>query len=63
MSQQQQTPRQFPWAPVTLALLVTIGSGLVVAGVYELTGAGWALITAAAPFLLIAGVIVRGLRA
>lgn len=56
------TPRVFPWAAVTLALLLVIGTGLTVAGVYELAGRGWAFIAGAVPCLALAAVILRGLR-
>jgi len=37
------------------------GSALIVAGVYVLAGAGWALIAAAPPFLVFGAVLARGL--
>jgi hypothetical protein len=39
-----------------------IASGLAVAAVYVLAGMGWALLAGAVPFLVAAGVIMRGLR-
>ncbi len=37
------------------------GTGMAVAGVYLLAGLGWALLAAAAPLLLLAAVLMRGL--
>lgn len=37
------------------------GVGLAVAGVYVLVGLGWALLAGAAPLLLLAVVLIRGL--
>lgn len=37
------------------------GSGLAVAGVYQLAGPGWALIAGAIPLLLLSAVLMRGL--
>lgn len=49
-----------PQAAALLALLV--GSGLAIAGVYQLAGLGWALIAGAVPLLLLAATILRGLH-
>lgn len=45
---------------VTLLLLV-VGMGFLVAGVYLLAGLGWALLVVAVPFLASAGILIRGL--
>lgn len=49
--------------PIAVAVLVLlVGTGLAVAGVYLLAGPGWALIAGALPFLVFALVIFRGVR-
>jgi hypothetical protein len=48
-----------PHAVASLSLLA--GIGLAVAGVYILAGTGWALLSGAAPLLLLAAVLIRGL--
>lgn len=48
--------------PARVACLsFAFGVGLTVAGVYVLAGTGWALIAGAAPLLLVAAVLIRGL--
>lgn len=42
------------------ALALLVGSGLAVAGVFLLAGAGWACITGAVPLLLIGFMLLRG---
>lgn len=54
-------PRAIQWAHVCAATGLICGLVLVVAGVYVLAGLGWALLAAAAPFLMLSAVIVRGL--
>ena len=47
---------------VTVALLMLlIGSGLAVAGVYHLWGTGWALLTAAPAPIVLAVILFKGL--
>lgn len=47
--------------PVIASLALVSGLGLAVAGVYVLAGVGWALLAGAAPLLLLAAVLIRGL--
>lgn len=49
-------------ADVAALLSFLCGASLIVGGVYVLLGLGWALISGAVPFLLLAVLIVRGLR-
>lgn len=50
-------------AAMVAALLSFLGgAALIVAGVHVLAGLGWSLIAAAVPLLLLAAVILRGLR-
>lgn len=46
---------------VALVSLFT-GGGLIVGGIYILAGIGWAMIASAAPLLLLAVVLFRGLN-
>lgn len=49
-------------SPANIAVASAVaGIGLAVAGVYLLAGLGWALLVAAAPPLLLAAVLMRGL--
>lgn len=47
--------------PVVATLTLFAGLGLAVAGVFVLFGLGWALLAGAAPLLLLAAVLIRGL--
>lgn len=48
--------------PLTVTMLVlVIGMGFLVAGVYLLAGMGWALLVVSLPFLASAGVLIRGM--
>ncbi|MBB1060416.1 hypothetical protein [Marilutibacter spongiae] len=47
---------------LVVMLLLVLGLGLAVAGVYLLAGPGWALLTAASGPLGLASVILRGAR-
>lgn len=50
-------------APLTAAgLFMLVGCGLLVAGIYELAGQGWALLAGAIPCILLSVVILRGLN-
>lgn len=51
------------WPALIAGLALVAGAGMVVAGVYVLAGAGWALISGAFPLLALGGVLVRGLSA
>lgn len=59
---QKPVKREIPWVAISLCLLLLAGTGLLVGGVYELAGRGWALISAAVACLLPAGVLIRGVR-
>lgn len=49
-------------SPLLVAVTAAVlGCGLLLAGVFVLLGLGWALVSAAVPFLLLSLVIVRGL--
>ena len=49
--------------PIHIVLLASVlGAGLAIAGVYQLAGLGWTLIAGAVPLLLLAAIIMRGLR-
>lgn len=54
-------PRSIPWAGIVATLSLIAGIGCGVGGVYLLAGAGWALIAAATPCLMLGAVVVRGL--
>lgn len=45
---------------VTMLVLV-IGMGFLIAGVYLLAGLGWSLLVLSLPFLASAGVLIRGM--
>ncbi len=48
--------------PIVIAAICAVtGIGMAVAGVYVLAGIGWALLAAAAPMLMLAAVLTRGL--
>lgn len=48
-------------SPVTVALVCMLtGIGMLVAGVYVLLGLGAALLAGAVPFLLLGGILIRG---
>lgn len=57
-----ETSRAIPWAVVAACLLLLVASGLIVGGVYVLAGLGWSLLAGAAPCLVLAWIIFRGLR-
>lgn len=48
------------FAAVMAGLSFVFATGLIVAGVYELAGQGWALLTGGFVFMLIFGVLARG---
>lgn len=49
-------------SPFTVTMLVlVIGMGFLVSGVYLLAGLGWALLVLALPFLASAGILIRGM--
>ncbi len=47
---------------VTALLFALIGTGLAVAGIFMLFGAGWAMLAAALPLIVLSGVLLRGLK-
>ncbi|SDV49811.1 hypothetical protein SAMN05216551_109157 [Chitinasiproducens palmae] len=50
-------------APLALlAALLLVGMACLVAGVFILSGAGWALVAAAGCCFVIAGIVSRGIR-
>ena len=49
--------------PVSVAVMALLaGCGLAIAGIYLLAGLGWSLIAGAAPLLLFAFLLLRGLQ-
>lgn len=47
--------------PIAAGLLLLLGAGLLVGGVFLLAGPGWALIAAAQVCIVAGGILVRGL--
>lgn len=50
------------WLTVLALLSVALGAAMLVAGVFELAGRGWALLAAAAVLFAAGAVVLRGLN-
>ena len=50
------------WLMLVVFLVLALGVGLFVAGIYVLTGLGWALIAGGVSCVLFAFLIIRGAR-
>lgn len=51
----------WPWTGIITCLALFCGVGLGVGGIYLLAGLGWAMLAASVPFLIVFGVLLRGL--